>query len=294
MADLSINSQISNSLRSSENTRGIEAQKTADAKNVGVQSRNPDENLQSTAKDSLSKAGDVKTSEYGPVIAKSGDGDTVRVKSNKLEAKSDEKDNSATIYDALKASNEKREKEAVPNIDLPEKKAEAKPEVKVEAKADEVPSEEQKRSKIDLRDDGEREKLAKRAAENAKRQTIEESDPGLYNMKNQDKITKAGSSAYAGYTDAQLQKMYLNGEVSQIEYNEELEARDAARQARMEATNENTHKVIEAEAESSENERTAEIVNTIQSGNVAEGEGTVPIDVRLQAIQNMDQMISTG
>lgn len=316
MADLSINSQISNSQNSSVNTRGIELQKTADAKSIDTQNRNPDEKAQGIAKEALAKAEEVKTSEYGPIIAKSGDGDTVRVKNDKSDLKADDKENSAAIYDANKAVNDRREKEVVPNIDLPEKKQDKettraeelkqkaeealKPEreeakiPKPDVKAEEAPKQEQKRSKIDLSDKGEREKLAKEAAENAKRQTIEETNPGLVDRKNQEKIAKAGSSAYAGYTDAQLQQMYLRGDVSQIEYNSEIEARDAAREARLESAKENTREIIEDEAESREIERTAEAINTIQTGEVLEGEGTVPIEVRLQAIQNADNMVASG
>lgn len=316
MADLSINSQISNSQNSSVNTRGIELQKTADAKSIDTQNRNPDEKAQGIAKEALAKAEEVKTSEYGPIIAKSGDGDTVRVKNDKSDLKADDKENSAAIYDANKAVNDRREKEVVPNIDLPEKKQDKettraeelkqkaeealKPErkeakiPKPEVKAEEAPKQEQKRSKIDLSDKGEREKLAKEAAENAKRQTIEETNPGLVDRKNQEKIAKAGSSAYAGYTDAQLQQMYLRGDVSQIEYNSEIEARDAAREARLESAKENTREIIEDEAESREIERTAEAINTIQTGEVLEGEGAVPIEVRLQAIQNADNMVASG
>ena len=316
MADLSINSQISNSHNSSVNTRGIELQKTADAKSIDTQNRNPDEKAQGIAKEALAKAEEVKTSEYGPIIAKSGDGDTVRVKNDKSDLKADDKENSAAIYDANKAVNDRREKEVVPNIDLPEKKQDKettraeelkqkaeealKPEreeakiPKPDVKAEEAPKQEQKRSKIDLSDKGEREKLAKEAAENAKRQTIEETNPGLVDRKNQEKIAKAGSSAYAGYTDAQLQQMYLRGDVSQIEYNSEIEARDAAREARLESAKENTREIIEDEAESREIERTAEAINTIQTGEVLEGEGTVPIEVRLQAIQNADNIVASG
>ena len=316
MADLSINSQISNSQNSSVNTRGIELQKTADAKSVDTQNRNPDEKAQGIAKEALAKAEEVKTSEYGPIIAKSGDGDTVRVKNDKSDLKADDKENSAAIYDANKAVNDRREKEVVPNIDLPEKKQDKettraeelkqkaeealKPEreeekiPKPELKEEEIPKQEQKRSKIDLSDKGEREKLAKEAAQNAKRQTIEETNPGLVDRKNQEKIAQAGSSAYAGYTDAQLQQMYLRGDVSQIEYNSEIEARDAAREARLESAKENTREIIEDEAASREIERTAETINTIQTGEVAEGEGTVPIEARLQAIQNADNMVASG
>ena len=306
MADLSINSQISNSLNSSVNTRGIEPQKTADAKSIDTQNRNTDENRQAIGKDAASKAEDVRTSEYGPIIAKSGDGDTVRVKNEKSDLRADDKEKSAAIYDVNKAVNDRREKEVVPNIDLPEKKQEQKaveakqeePQVaeapKREVKAEEAPKQEQQRSQIDLNDKSDREKLAKKAAESAKRQTIEETNPGLVDRKNQEKIAQAGSSAYSGYTDAQLEQMYLRGDVSQIEYNQEVEARDAAREARLESAKENTREIIENEAESREIERTAETINTIQTGEVLEGEGTVPIEARLQAIQNLDNMVASG
>ena len=306
MADLSINSQISNSQNSSVNTRGIELQKTADAKSVDTQNRNPDEKAQGIAKEALAKAEEVKTSEYGPIIAKSGDGDTVRVKNDKSDLRADDKENSAAIYDANKAVNDRREKEIVPNIDLPEKKQEQKaveakqeePKVaeasKREVKAEEAPKQEQQRSQINLNDKSDREKLAKKAAESAKRQTIEETNPGLVDRKNQEKIAQAGSSAYSGYTDAQLEQMYLRGDVSQIEYNQEVEARDAAREARLESAKENTREIIEDEAESREIERTAETINTIQTGEVLEGEGAVPIEARLQAIQNLDNMVASG
>ncbi|MBO4913443.1 MAG: hypothetical protein J5504_12050 [Butyrivibrio sp.] len=306
MADLSINSQISNSLNSFVNTRGIEPQKTAEAKSIDTQNRNTDENRQAIGKDAASKAEDVRTSEYGPIIAKSGDGDTVRVKNEKSDLRADDKENSAAIYDVNKAVNDRREKEVVPNIDLPEKKQEQKaveakqeePKVaeapKREVKAEEAPKQEQQRSQIDLNDKSDREKLAKKAAESAKRQTIEETNPGLVDRKNQEKIAQAGSSAYSGYTDAQLEQMYLRGDVSQIEYNQEVEARDAAREARLESAKDNTREIIEDEAESREIERTAETINTIQTGEVLEGEGTVPIEARLQAIQNLDNMVASG
>ena len=111
MADLSINSQISNSLNSSVNARGIEPQKTADAKSIDTQNRNTDDGRQNATKEAASKAEEVRTSEYGPIIAKSGDGDTVRVKNDKSDLKADEKDSAVTIYDAVKAANDKREKE---------------------------------------------------------------------------------------------------------------------------------------------------------------------------------------
>ena len=175
----------------------------------------------------------------------------------------------------------------------------AKENIRAEAKSEaeeakEAPKYEQKRSKIDLTDKGEREKMAKKAAESAKKQSIEETNPGLVDRKNQEKIAQAGSSAYAGYTDAQLQQMYLRGDVSQIEYNAEVEARDAAREARLESANENSRKIIEDEAESREIERTEDMVNTIQTGDVLEGEGTVPLEVRLQAIQNAENRVASG
>ena len=286
MADLNINSQISNSLNSSVNTRGVENRKTADVKDVNAQNKNNEERAQALEKEkeAASKAEEVKASEYGPVIARSDDGDTVRVKNEKSELKAEEKDSAATIYDAVKAANDKKDKEEVPNIELPEKKPEPK-EV-------EIRKQEQQRSKYDLSEEGEREKLAKRTAENAKRTTIEESNPELVNSKNREKITQAGSSAYAGYTDAQLEQMYLRGDVSQIEYNEEIEARDAAREARLAEATENSREMIENEAESREMERTAEVVNTVQNGNVSEGPGTVPLESRLQAIQNVDNMVN--
>ncbi|MBO4457279.1 MAG: hypothetical protein J5802_06145 [Butyrivibrio sp.] len=287
MADLSINSQISNSLNSSVNTRGVESRKTADAKDVNTQNRNPDERLQDVNKDAAAKAEEVKASEYGPIIAQSGDGDTVRVKNENSELKAEEKDSAATIYDAAKGANEKKEKEDVPNIDLPEKKPEPE---EVKPKETEVRKEEQQRSKYDLTEEGEKEKLARKTAENARKETVEERNPELANRQNQEKISKAGSSTYAGYTDAQLEQMYLRGDVSQIEYNKEIEARDAAREARIAEATENSRRMVENEAESREAERTAEIVNTVQNGNVAEGPGTVPLEARLQAIQNIDNM----
>ncbi len=315
MADLSINSQISNSLNSSVNARGIEPQKTADAKSIDTQNRNTDDGRQNATKEAASKAEEVRTSEYGPIIAKSGDGDTVRVKNEKSDLRADDKENSKALYDVNKAANDRREKEVVPNIDLPEKKKDdaaveaqkreqkieddVKENIRAEAKSEaeeakEAPKYEQKRSKIDLTDKGEREKMAKKAAESAKKQSIEETNPGLVDRKNQEKIAQAGSSAYAGYTDAQLQQMYLRGDVSQIEYNAEVEARDAAREARLESANENSRKIIEDEAESREIERTEDMVNTIQTGDVLEGEGTVPLEARLQAIQNAENMVASG
>ncbi len=188
---------------------------------------------------------DVKASEYGPVIASSSDGDTVRVKSESENEKEESK-----IYDAAAATTEKsKETPEVPDVELPPPpppKPKFEPPVKEAAEAE---------------------------SSNASKPSSR--DPSL-----------------ASLSKSQLEQMYLQGDISQVKYNLELEAREAAKEEReKDAQNEETKEFINDMADSaskqSEIAQTAANIDTIENGDTSD---TIPVDVRMQAMQAIDNI----
>ena len=79
--------------------------------------------------------------------------------------------------------------------------------------------------------------------------------------------------------------MYLEGDISQIDYNLEMEAREARREA--EATEADTFNksVTDSISKISDIDRTANTVNVLENGETS---NTIPDELRIQALQNFD------
>ncbi len=121
--------------------------------------------------DTTRKKDDVKTKEYGPVIATSEDGDTVRVKM------SEDDINSAKSSYSFKAAFEQQPKPEIQDFKLPES-------------------------------------------------TSSEKDTSSYEPpKETSSNWSPKPTSLASYTEAQLRKMYQNGDISETKYENELKSR---------------------------------------------------------------------
>ncbi len=184
----------------------------------------------------------VKTEEYGPVIATSSDGDTVRVKSE-----NENENEESRIYDAAAATSEKETRQPeIPDVELPPP-PKPKPELK--------------------------------PIETAKGDSTEDT-------------TASSQSSYKTLTKSQLEQMYLQGDISQAAYNLEMDARKAAEEEKAkdeqsEDTKEFINDMSDSASRQSEIAQTAANIDTILNGDSSE---TIPVDVRMQAIQNLDNM----
>lgn len=92
-------------------------------------------------------------------------------------------------------------------------------------------------------------------------------------------------TSFAGYSDSELKQLYLKGDISQIDYNQEMESRTARKASEAEdlqSFNNNTAKSL---AKLSQIENDANTVDIIESGQVSD---TIPEEIRIQALQNFD------
>ena len=94
----------------------------------------------------------------------------------------------------------------------------------------------------------------------------------------------ADITSYVGYSDSELKQLYLKGDISQIDYNQEMEAREARREAESMDMSKFTNSVADNISKLADVSRTADTVNTIENGDTS---NTIPDNVRLQALQNL-------
>lgn len=92
-------------------------------------------------------------------------------------------------------------------------------------------------------------------------------------------------TSYIGYTDQELKQMYLEGDISQIDYNLEMEAREARREAEATDANKFNKSVADSISKISDIDRTANTVNVLENGETS---STIPDELRIQALQNFD------
>lgn len=197
------------------------------------------------------------TKEYGPVISRSSDGDTVRVKAEDQT----NTDNEKKIYDNSQLQeNDKANDAAKPEVqdfDIP--KAEYKPfEFPDEVKNNAV--------------DNSAQKEAASTAQAAK----ETSGP-------------ANAASVKNASEAELRRMYLQGDISQTAYNNEEDSRAARQEALKAVNNQFSSEMIKEAAEVTENERSGEAIEALGSDEASE---TIPLEVRAEFVQNMDNMQS--
>ena len=188
--------------------------------------------VQPKAADSPAKAEstkDIMTEEYGPVVATSEDGDTVRVKN-------DEEKESDHIHEILQDEIARLEAQEE-DFETPEYNVHTAP---VEDAIEEVP----------------------------------ESETDTY---------EADITSYIGYSDSELKQMYLEGDISQIDYNREMEARKAREEAEASENDKFNKDIAHDISKLSEVAQTEKAV--IENGDTS---STVPDEIRIQALQNFD------
>ncbi|RKM55603.1 hypothetical protein D6853_08590 [Butyrivibrio sp. X503] len=223
-------------------------------------------------KEDVSKREDIRTKEYGPVIARSSDGDTVRVKKEDIQDRDerDKKDNNA-IYDVSKNDASKREQEIVPEVELPEIELKEK-EPRFEFKP--IPYE-----------PGEFLEKTKQEAIKAKDSARE-----IYKEASIDGSSSNSNQTVGSYSDSMLKEMYLKGDISQISYEREMEAREEQRKAREMDDRAFSNDMADETERLREMERTGNVIRDVETGDVNTSDNAAPLEDRLQAMQNIDNM----
>ena len=230
-----------------------------------------DDRVEKLIQEEVSKREDIRTKEYGPVIARSTDGDTVRVKEDKVNAEDDrdKKDNNA-IYDVSKNDPNKNRNEEVPDVELPEiELKESKPAYEFKP----IPYE-----------PGE-------FLEKTKQEAIKAQDSAreIYKEASIDGSSTAQNSV-GSYSDSMLKEMYLKGDISQISYEREMEAREEQQKAREMDERTFSNEMADDSERIREMERTATVIRDVEYGDVNTSDSVAPLEDRLQAIQNADAM----
>ena len=92
-------------------------------------------------------------------------------------------------------------------------------------------------------------------------------------------------TSFAGYSDSELKQLYLKGDISQIDYNQEMEARASRKESKAEESKSFNTSTVESIGKLSQIERDANTVDIIEN---EETSSTIPDEIRLQALQNFD------
>ncbi len=226
------------------------------------------------ARNELSKRAELNTRdkaaarEYGPIISRSSDGDTVRVKASASDqAKAYE---NAPTYEiprmSIRSFDAARDfheygfiEEKIQDFELPEKKPEFKEFEFPEEVKDNFAKETTYTPSVDI--------PAPKATEASK--------------------ASQADASLSGVSDAELKRKYLQGDISQVAYNNEIEARDA-REETLKAENDKISKEITGDAAlASENARSGEAIEALGSEDASDN---IPVDIRAQFAQVMDEM----
>ncbi|SFH72369.1 hypothetical protein SAMN04487830_10690 [Pseudobutyrivibrio sp. OR37] len=208
-----------------KNNLHIENSAPAKSAQAPQQTSTPKPKIEAEKPDKKASA-DILSKEYGPVVSKSKDGDTVRVKHDE--------DEGNKIHEILQEEIEK----------LQEQNSHEKPDFETHATVTQI-------------------------------------------QKNNWDISSEAIdvTSYAGYSDSKLKELYLKGDISQIDYNQEMEARAARREnERIEAQSFNKDFATSI-SKLSQVERDARTVDEIQNGQQST---TIPDEIRIQALQNFD------
>ena len=87
-----------------------------------------------------------------------------------------------------------------------------------------------------------------------------------------------------------LKEMYLKGDISQISYEREMEAREEQQKAREMDERAFSNEMADDSERIREMERTATVIRDVEYGDVNTSDSVAPLEDRLQAIQNADAM----
>lgn len=268
MAEVQLNHQMADPISSGVNTHTVTHPKMP--ARVPEPVANDDKRIDQLRKEEITKKEDIRTREYGPVIARSSDGDTVRVKKEDIEDRDDrDKRENGGIYDMSKNEVAGKTKEEIPDVELPD----------IELKEYEPAFE----YEPVLYEPGE-------YMEKTKQEAIKAQDSAREIYK-EESIGGADSGEAVGrYSDSMLKEMYLKGDISEISYEREVEAREQEREARGLEDKKFSEDLADDTERLREMERTGELVRDVEKGEVNTSDNTAPLDDRLQAIQNADAM----
>ena len=99
---------------------------------------------------------------------------------------------------------------------------------------------------------------------------------------------EAESTNYAGYTDQQLEQMYMKGEISQSDYQREIDSREERVEAMQQQNSENSEELTSA---ISEGERASRITGAVEGALASDNETNVSAQTRIDmvnAAENLD------
>ena len=195
--------------------------------------------------------------EYGPVVSRSGDGDTLRVKSDTDRIEAGEE---SRIYDSAAATAAQAPKPEVQNFEIPKPDAKEAESPKAENEPFEFPDE-----------------IKNQAAASA-----QAADQGSVAATNE-KASQTASIKNA--SESELKRMYLQGDISSVQYNNEEKDRQEKTEALKEENNQFASEMTKEAAAEASNERAANAANALGSEDASE---SIPLEVREQFVQNMD------
>jgi len=214
----------------------------------------PEETDSKSTEEASSEA--VKSIEYGPVIATSSDGDTVRVKANEDQEQS-----------ALYSSNASSVSSNSENYNIQDFAFPPKPPVEGSAPPAGTP---------------------KPPIDGSKPNEDEETENEAVTSDNSDSDSGTSTTgSLKAYSESQLQEMYLKGDISQVEYNREIDARNSVNETESSDTSELNSDMANVNAAENSMELTSGTINTLLSGNISD---SIPIEIRMQALKTLDNM----
>ena len=201
---------------------------------------------------------ETATKEFGPVVAKSGDGDTLRVKSETEQVASSEE---SKIYDnsAVASTVSEAPKPEVQDFEIP------KPEItQTEApKPEYVP--------FEFPDDVKNQNADTTQSTQNSASAVSEKSAQASNVKNA--------------SESELERMYLQGDISRVQYNSEKESREEKIEAEKTENNQFASEMATDAAKEVAGEREAEAIELLGSEDSSD---VIPVEVREQFVENMD------
>ena len=260
MADISIN-PISTA-QATVNAAPVVQTKPAQTVNRVVSENNNNSNTRKVAEDARKEADrraeliareNARAKEYGPVISRSSDGDTVRVKAKAIDPAAYDPNKA---YEASQLKDE-TEKIQMQDFDIP------KPEIQDFdiPKPEYVPFE-----------FPDAVKNASTGSNNTEPVTVQPAE-------NTEPAASSQSSSINSLSESELKRMYLQGDISQNAYNKELEAREARKEQLEAANNEFSTDMTQNAAMAEEVAREETTVENLASEQSSED---IPVDIRAQ------------
>ncbi|MCR5272995.1 MAG: hypothetical protein K6E13_08430 [Lachnospiraceae bacterium] len=189
------------------------------------------------------------TEEYGPVVSTSTDGDTVRVKNEGAAIEE--------VHETKEASEVSSEEYEMQDFELPEPK-------------------ETKSIETSKQDSAVKEAIEDAKAASEKRKALISENTSSSNI-----------TSFAGISDSRLRQMYLEGVISQNDYNRELESRETKSEASAEESQALNETMATSISVGNQADRSAKVISVIEGGQASE---TISINARLDAMRAIENI----